>query len=323
VTLFRRRPAPRSPLALAGCSLLLASALLGAGCGLGAGKERTGGVELRVTRDFGERLLAEANFDKVREGDTVMRLLSSERKVKTRFGGGFVQSIDGLAGHGSGGHEDWFYWVNGVEGDRGAADYDVSPGDFIQWDYRDWSETMRIPAIVGAYPEPFLHGTGGKRLPVRVECEDEDGDPCKEVKGRLTVAGAPASSAPLGAASRKQTLRVIVGRWRAARRVGAARTLEQGPKRSGVFARFRDEGKRLQLLDEQGENVRDAPKGTGLVAATALDDQELVWIVTGIDDAGVEAAANALGGGLLRDAFAVAVEPGGPVKLPVGAGAGR
>ena len=303
--------------------VLAASVSLALGCGVGAGEERSGGVELRVTRDFGERLLAQSDVAKVREGETVMRLLSSERKVKTRFGGGFVQSIDGLAGQGADGHEDWFYFVNGIEASKGAADYDLSPGDFVQWDHRDWSETMRIPAIVGAYPEPFLHGTDGKRLPVRVECEDEGGEPCKEVKGRLTVAGAPASSAPLGVQSRKQTLRVVVGKWSAVRRVRAARTLEQGPKRSGVFARFRDDGARLQLLDEQGENVRDAPAGTGLVAATALDDQEVVWLVTGIDDAGVKAAANALGEGPLRDAFAVAVEPGGPVKLPVGAGGGR
>lgn len=303
--------------------VLAASVSLALGCGLGAGGSEPAAVQLRVTRDFGERLLAKAKREEVRESDTVMRLLSSERKVTTRYGGNFVQSIDGLAGQGTQGDHDWFYWVNGIEASKGAADYDLSPGDFVQWDYRDWSETMRIPAIVGAYPEPFLHGTGGKRLPVRVECEDEDSGNCKEVKGRLTVAGVPASGAPLGAQSRKETLRVIVGKWRTVRRVGAARTLEQGPKRSGVFARFRDEGARLQLLDEQGENVRDAPKGTGLVAATALDEQELVWIVTGIDDAGVKRAANEIGEVQLRDAFALAVEPGGPVKLPVDAGGGR
>ena len=31
---------------------------------------------------------------------------------------------------------------------------------------------MRVPAIVGAYPAPFTTETGGKRRPVRIECED-------------------------------------------------------------------------------------------------------------------------------------------------------
>jgi hypothetical protein len=309
----------RAPAAAALC-LLTAGA---GGCGLGPGEQRSGGVELRVTRDFGQRLVASSHADDVREGETVMRFLASRRDVKTRYGGGFVQSIDGVEGEGPGGRRDWFYFVNGVEADRGAADFDVSPGDFIQWDFRNWSETMRIPAVVGAYPEPFKHGTGGKRLPVRLECEDADSQACKEVDGRLTVAGAPPSKAKLGTPTSDQALRVVVGKWRTVRRVGAVRTLELGPKRSGVFARFRDDGSRLQLLDEQGENVRDAPRGTGLVAATALDGQEVVWIVTGIDDDGVVRAANELGERQLRDAFAVAVEPDGAVDLPVGAGGGR
>ena len=64
--------------------------------------------------------------------------------------------------------------MNGQEASVGAADRELRPGDVVQWDYRDWTATMSIPAIVGAYPEPFLHGFEGKRLPVRVECPDPD-----------------------------------------------------------------------------------------------------------------------------------------------------
>ena len=46
-----------------------------------------------------------------------------ERKLKvtTRYGGRYVQSIDGVAGS-LGGQRDWFYFVDGVEGDRSAAE---------------------------------------------------------------------------------------------------------------------------------------------------------------------------------------------------------
>src|SRR3712207_1269915 len=95
---------------LIGCCLALC------GCGLGAGDQREGdAAQLRVTRDFGRAQLGTARLARVSEGSTVMRFLRSEFKVETRFGGRFVQSIDGLEGQGEGGRRDWFYWVNGIE----------------------------------------------------------------------------------------------------------------------------------------------------------------------------------------------------------------
>ena len=40
-----------------------------------------------------------------------------------------------------------------------------------------------MPAVVGSFPEPFLNGIGGKRLPVRVECTDVAGSACRTVTG--------------------------------------------------------------------------------------------------------------------------------------------
>ena len=89
------------------------------GCGLGEGEERGGdGVELRVTRDFGHDQLGAARVESVREGETVMRMLRSEFDIETRYGGRFVQAIDGLEGQGAGGERDWFYFVNGIEAER-------------------------------------------------------------------------------------------------------------------------------------------------------------------------------------------------------------
>ena len=296
---------------------LVCAALALAGCGLGPGEEREGGAELRVTRDFGHELVAEATTEAVREDETVMRFLQSEREVETRYGGRFVQSIDGVEGSGPVGRRDWFYFVNGIEADVGAADFELSPHDVVQWDHRDWRAAMRIPAIVGAFPEPFLHGYRGKRLPVRVECEDAGSEACTIVKESLREAGVPASGASIGTAGggRGQLLRVLVAKWERARDVRAAATLERGPDESGVFARFT--GGELQLLDPRGDAAQTAPAGTGLVAMTAFEDEALVLVVTGLADAGVEAAAQALDRETLRDAFAVAVTPDGPVKLPL------
>jgi len=295
---------------------LLTVALGLAGCGLGGGDEEPGGVELRVTRDFGQRSIATARRDGVRSGDTVMRLLqSSQKKVETRYGGRFVQSIGGLSGGGPEGRRDWFFFVNGIESDEGAAEYDLRDGDRIQWDYRNWQAAMSIPAIVGAFPEPMIKGAKGKRYPVRVECEDEQGAACKETKSRLRAAGVKASSSALGADATRNVLRVLVARWPEPTLVQAATPLKGKPDESGVFARF--SGNRLELLDQRGGVAQTAAPGTGLVAALKPEPEEILWVVTGVDTQGVERAARSLSATTLRDAFAVAATPSGPKDLPV------
>jgi hypothetical protein len=287
------------------------------GCGFGEGDELEGGASLRVTEDFGHDQLAADEVDSVREDQTVMRLLQSHYDVETRFGGKFVEAIEGVEGSGGGGTRDWFYFVNGVFADQGAADWEVHPGDVIQWDNRDWSATQRIPAIVGAFPEPFRSGTEGERLPTRVECADAEEEACRDVKEALTAAGARVSTSQLAASGGEELVRVLVGTWDELREVRTPATLEQGPEASGVFAQFVDDGTRLELLGEDGEAVRTAEPGTGLVAATALEEQAVVWMVTGLEEIGVQAAAAALDPRSLRNAFAVAATPEGPVKLPL------
>jgi hypothetical protein len=293
-------------------------ALVASGCGLGPGESKGGGVELRVTRDFGQKQLGDpVKRGEIRESDTVMRVLQGARKVTTRFGGGFVQSIDGLQGDQAAEH-DWFYFVNGSEASKGAADFKLSRGDVVQWDYRDWKATQHVPAIVGAYPEPFVHGIEGKRLPVRLECADQESRACQTVTGRLDDLGVTVTSSAIGAPASDATLRVIVARFSEADQVRGADALTQDPASSGVFARFNSAGSELSLLDASGRSAQTAPPGTGLLAATQQAAQPITWLVTGTDDAGVERAATALDAAKLRNAFAVAVTPAGIVKLPVG-----
>lgn len=297
--------------------LIAVLALAIAGCGFGPGAASKGPVELRVTRDFGEKELAPpARTDRIRPSDTVMRMLQSSHQVTTRYGGGFVQSIDGLAGNRSGQH-DWFFYVNGSESSKGAADAKLALGDVVQWDYHRWTTTMQVPAIVGAFPEPFAHGFGGSRLPTRVECSDAASQACSDATAALEGQGVVATGAVLGSSTGEKSLRVIVGPWKDLRDTVSAKLMERGPAQSGVFARF-SPGGNLMLLNANGHAVRKAPRTSGLVAATAGEGGGVVWIVTGVDAAGTERAVQALSPGVLRNAFAVAATPRGPVKLPVG-----
>jgi len=100
-------------------------------------------------------------------GLTAMQALDREADIETRYGGRFVQSIEGHEGN-LGARRDWFYFINGFEGDRSATDYELRDGDVEWWDLRSWRKRMREPVVVGAFPEPFLHGFGGQTRPVSV-----------------------------------------------------------------------------------------------------------------------------------------------------------
>jgi hypothetical protein len=290
------------------------------GCGLGEGDERGGpGAQVRITRDFGKTELAAARVENVREGQTVLRLLQANFNVGTRFGGGFVDAIDGLESRGPDGQVDWFYFVNGVEAEVGAAEFELSPGDRVQWDRRDWRVTMRVPAIVGAFPEPFLNGLEGKRRPVRVECEDSKSQACREARETLEREGVSTSGSSLGAPGVEEVTRLAVARWPAARIVRGAASLEQGPEENGVFVRVADDGRSIDLLDEHGEVARTVRPGdgVGLVLAMRPLQEELVWLVTALDEDGLEAGVRALDEASLRDAFAVAADDDAVDKLPL------
>jgi hypothetical protein len=288
-------------------------ALTAAGCGLGPGPG-SGRVALTVTRGFGSIAIASTSRRRVAGSETVMRMLERSFRVATRYGGGFVESIDGFSGGSS--KLDWFYYVNGVEASAGAATTAVHRGDRIWWDLHDWRATISIPAVVGSFPEPFVHGSGGRRLPTVLECGQDVAAACSAVSAALSKVGVLAPSQLLGTGSGSASLTVVVGTWRDLRPAVAARLIEHGPSASGVYARFAGpRGQLLELLDPRGNVARTFGTGAGLVAATADPSSEPVWLITGTDRAGVVAAAHALTPSRLRDHFALAVH--GAAYLPV------
>jgi hypothetical protein len=281
-----------------------------AGCGLGPGKS-TGDVDLTVSRDYGTKILVQKQ-DSIHESDTVFRVLDRNADISTRYGGGFVQSINGLSGTTSGGRtSDWFFYVNGIESPIGAAQFDLSGGDRIWWDYRDWTAAMRVPAVVGSWPEPFAHGFQGQHWTVHPVCLTA-GDICDTFLKRLESAGI--RSPGFG----PKSITVLIGQWNQIRQEGPADLLAETPGRSGVFARFVGGNKPLlELLNQQGQPAGSIGKGGGLIAALRPGDGPPVWVVTGTDRKGVRAAAN-LVGPALRNHYAVATQPGaGAIGVPV------
>jgi hypothetical protein len=134
-------------------SVVLLLALVLVGCG-GGGREH-GTATLWVTQDRGEHVMYVGSIPAGLDGiQSVERTL----KVTTRYGGRYLQTISGVSGSLSDQH-DWFFFVDGIEGSRSAAEVRIKPGDVLWWDFRHWTpSTMSIPVIVGAYPHPFVDG---------------------------------------------------------------------------------------------------------------------------------------------------------------------
>ncbi len=296
---------------------LTALALALAGCGLVTASAPTT-VQLVVTRDFGARVLYRSDGLRASAGETMLGLLRSRLPVSVSSGG-LVEGVDGIWGGPQAGtpagSARWLYYVNGVQITSSPASTSVRPGDHIWWDLHEARQGADAAAVVGSFPEPFLNGVEGKRLPVRIECTSSS-EACQTVTASLRRLSVPAAVAALGSGAAPETLRVLVGPWARIEGELAPRAMASGPSVSGVDARFSASGQTLTLLDQQGAPVQQLGAGAGLVAATRGAREAPVWIVTGTDGAGVQLAARAFDRATLEHRFAVALRPGAVIALP-------
>ena len=297
--------------------VLLAAVLaaLFAGCGSKAAVPTGGRVTVTVSQDFGETRLAPTRGQTAADADTVLDVLSRSQ-FEVRAEGAAVNEIDGLSGGLQDGKPvEWFSYVNGIATPDGAADRKLYKGDKIWYDHHGADSDVK--AVVGSFPQPFTTGIDGKKLPIKIVCQTPEDRSCDEVEERMEAAGIGGLTRANLESSVGELLRVIVGRWVDVRKDIAARTLEAGPGESGVFARMNPAGNQIELLDADGGVAKTLGAGSGLVAATSYREQRPTWIITGTDDVGVAAAAAALTEDMLRFRFALAIEQGKGIPLPV------
>lgn len=296
----------------------LAAAAALAGCGLGPGETTRSPARIAVTDRFGTVQVGARIIQQIPETETIMRATQRAFDVETRYGGGFVQAIDGRAGGRQGGRPvDWFLYVNGAASDVGATRVDLHGGDHIWWDRHEWGATAPTTAVVGAFPAPFTAGKEGKRYPVVLQCAPDADAACDLVAEKLSAAGASPSRQTLGTGVETEVVKVLVGTWPRIRADAALRQADLGRGGGGIYARFSADGARLELLDPRGAVRRTLGAGAGLVAASAYEEQAPTWAVTGTDLAGVRAAAAALEEPRLRNRIALAVDGGSDIGLPV------
>lgn len=308
----RRRTRSKAVLLAAGAAV---AALALGGCGFGAGPG-TKDASIQVTRDFGTQSIGAASEKHVSTSETVMSLLQTHFKVSTRYGGGFVSTIDG---HSNGGHDDWFYYVNGILAPKGAGLTSVHKGDHVWWDLHDWTANNGVPAVVGSFPEPFTNGIGGQEFPTVLDCAANVQKSCDVVASELHSVGIKVGLQGLGTGSGSDSLAIVVGTWKEIQGVIAAELVGAGPKTSGVYAQFvGTNGQAVELDNPKGDVTKTLHGDTGMIAATEQPSlNQPTWLVTGTTPKAVNAAARAMTPAKLRNHFAVVVSDGRVIPVPL------
>ncbi|MGI6603909.1 MAG: DUF4430 domain-containing protein [Firmicutes bacterium] len=261
----------------------------------GAGEKAPAAVlTLWITRDFGAGVIKAVDVEPS-SGQQVLDILADEVEVETTYGGGFVARINGMGGGRPG--EDWFYWVNGILASIGSGEFPARPGDNIWWDFHPWNRTAFLPAVVGAYPEPFRRGYTGEPAAAQVLYTTRGQRAAELVADALEESGAPKpqlADYQEGSLLQRLAPTLLVATWPELGNDKDLNGLLKNWRKTGLYISLSDKG--LAALDASGQEAISFEQGAGAIVATGSGpgDPNPLWLVLGTDDQGLEKAANLL-----------------------------
>ncbi len=262
-------------------------------------------VRVLATTDFGSETLLDETLP-LEPGMSALDALQLVADVGTLYGGGFVDSINGVGPDriaGQSANAGWFYFVNGIMANGAAGGYVLRPGDVEHWDHHDWTFRQLVSAGIGCFPSAFVHGYGGTIYPTVVAYGDSYAAEADDLAAVLEGAGALGVQrlpiAQLLPEHRESSNLVIV----AGSTAGPVVELNQHWDRLGLFAQFVDSG--LQTYAGSGAEAGKYFDGVGLLQAMQSPwnpsgvgvCENVVLLVSGNDADGVRAAAGALAEG--------------------------
>ncbi len=125
----------------------------------------------------------------VKSGQSVLDALKAVANVSTSYGGAFVSGINGIYSD-SQKKMDWFYYVNGILANVGAASYILHGGDVIRWDYHHWTSFNMLNAELADFPYMFTNGYEGRVYPTIIVYNQSFYDTALELENYLTNSGA-------------------------------------------------------------------------------------------------------------------------------------
>lgn len=259
-------------------------------------------VRVVVTSDFGKEIFVEETVV-IGESTTALDALQQVAEVKTKHGGGFVSAIDGISSEYGGVNRDkrdWLFYINGMSVNIGAGQYILHPGDTEHWDFREWSFRQFVPAIIGDFPEPFLHGYGGVAYPTVIAYQDGWEGEARQIANRLNQLGVESISlknADELLADEKESGNLILLGTSDCQLIGE---INQPWNRLGFYCHFQDGS--LEVFNAAGDLAAEYEAGAGVIQATQNPwnpkgigaCENVVWMLSGLDETGVRAAIDAL-----------------------------
>ena len=246
-----------------------------------------GTATLTVTHDYGAQPVLDASESDPSETETVIRFLDREADITTRYGGGFVQSINGTAGG----------MAAGAPTTGSSSSTDREPAR-----ERRGRRARRRPDLVGlprldrgdldpgrrrVVAEPFLQAStatpsgsrstwAASRRPTFATAFG-----IARRRGRSTRGQSPARSADAG-------MRVLVGTWARLRSEGPRRGAAERARHERGLRPVRARSRRLEGLrcSTAGATARTLGRGGGAGRGHAPRHRPVTWVVTGTDARG-------------------------------------
>jgi hypothetical protein len=129
-------------------------------------------VTITITKDFGKEFLLEETIT-VAPDISALEASKQVAEIETKYGGGFVSSINNVSSSYPKAQYDWFFYVNGFLSKTGASNYMMMNGDSIVWDYHRWDVSQFQSAILGSYPKYLTNGYSGEVTTTIIAYETE------------------------------------------------------------------------------------------------------------------------------------------------------
>lgn len=257
-------------------------------------------VNLLITGDYGANRLLQMQIPYKKDMDVLDVLTASGVEVETMYGGGFVKRIGNMVSEAngvSGIRKDWFYYINGIFADVGFSDYFPQPGENIWWDYHPWKMAQSIAAVIGAYPEPFVHGYRGEAKDTIIMYAQGNKEGAEKLKAGLEKLGVKkvvVQEPDRGKHAEHDNPMIIIGEWGQLREYKSLMDWSTNAVKNGAFVSFGDD--RLELYNYSGRMVRSTEDSAGVIAAIGegSGDESPFWLVTGTNYEGLSYALDTL-----------------------------
>ena len=228
----------------------------------------------------------------------VLQILNEHVTVKTKFGGAFVSSLSGFdkefkEREGA----QWFYYVNGIMSPVGAVEYHPTESDHIWWDCHGWGGDRFLGAVVGAYPEPFVSGYGGKVSPTVVWAAQ--GFEAEAQALTKTLSGFGVTTAKVSSLTRdssfdiENSISICIGPWAKLEENNSLADMFKNGNKLGIFFTAED-GKIIPLNWNGGRGNFLEKAGIIFAAKSAFQGVNPVWFITGTDESSTREALDLL-----------------------------